>query len=125
MAQEIHLHDAPPLEATDFQLHLTELAAKTAAAMMERQGLRHGALRVNVSGGGCSGMQYSLAFDDQQRCDDIVLELQGVRVVVDRQSAAYLDGVTIDYINALSGAGFKFLNPNASRTCGCGSSFSV
>jgi iron-sulfur cluster assembly accessory protein len=125
MEQDLHLHDPAPVDPTDFQLHLTDVAAKTAAAMMERQGLHNGALRVNVSGGGCSGMQYSIAFDDRQRADDLVIEQGGVQIFVDRQSAAYLNGVTIDYVNALSGAGFKFLNPNASRTCGCGSSFSV
>lgn len=125
MEQEIHLHEPTPVVPDDFQLHVTDLAAKTAAAMMERQGLQDGALRINVSGGGCSGLQYSLAFDNQQRPEDLVIEHDGVRIFVDRESAAYLNGVTIDYVNALSGAGFKFLNPNASRTCGCGSSFSV
>jgi len=125
MEQDLHLHDPAPVDLNDFRLHLTDLAAKTAAAMMERQGLHDGALRVNVSGGGCSGMQYSLTFDSQQRSEDLVIEHDGVRIFVDRQSAAYLNGVTIDYVNALTGAGFKFLNPNANRTCGCGSSFSV
>jgi len=125
MEQEVHLHDAAPSESGEFHLELTELAAKTAAALMEKRGLANGGLRVTVSGGGCSGYQYSLGFDDQQRADDIVLEMAGVRVFVDRDSAAFLNGVTIDYVNALHGAGFKFVNPNASRTCGCGSSFSV
>lgn len=126
MEQDVHFHDAPPpLDAAEFHLVLTDLAAQTAAAMMRKQGLDGGALRVTVTGGGCSGQQYNLGFDDQQRPDDIVLEHGGVRVYVDRASAAYLNGVTIDYVNALHGAGFKFVNPNASRTCGCGSSFSV
>ncbi len=125
MERELHLHDVPSTEATEFHLELTELAAKTAAAMMQRRGLTDGALRVTVSGGGCSGYQYNLGFDDQQREDDIVLDRGGVRVLVDRDSAAFLNGVTIDYVNALHGAGFKFVNPNANRTCGCGTSFSV
>ena len=125
MEQEVHLHDSPPADLSDFHIELTELATKTAAAMMERRGFTSGGLRVTVSGGGCSGYQYSLGFDDQQRPDDLVVEQGGVRVFVDRTSAALLNGVTIDYVNALHGAGFKFVNPNASRTCGCGSSFSV
>jgi iron-sulfur cluster assembly accessory protein len=125
MEQEVHIHDVPPVAAEEFHLELTDLAAKTATAMMQRRGLAHGALRVTVSGGGCSGYQYSLSFDDQQNANDVVLDCGGVRVVVDRSSMALLNGVTIDYVNALHGAGFKFVNPNASRTCGCGSSFSV
>jgi len=125
MEQHVHLHDAPAIEPGEFRLELTELAAKTASALMEKRGLSNGGLRVTVSGGGCSGYQYGLGFDDRQREDDIVLEKAGVRVFVDRGSAALLNGITIDYVNALHGAGFKFVNPNASRTCGCGSSFSV
>ena len=92
---------------------------------MQRRGLTDGGLRVTVSGGGCSGYQYSLAIDDKLGPDDIVLEQGGVRVFVDRGSTGFLNGVTIDYVNALHGAGFKFVNPNASRTCGCGTSFAV
>jgi iron-sulfur cluster assembly protein len=125
MEQDVHLHDAAPVDTATFHLGLTDLAAKTAAAMMQKQGLASGALRVTVTGGGCSGQQYNLGFDDQQGPDDIVLEQGGVRIFVDRTSASFLHGVTIDYVNALNGAGFKFVNPNASRTCGCGSSFSV
>src|SRR5262245_55654560 len=120
MEQELHLHEAPPLDPAEFHLELTDLAARTATAMMQRRGLTNGALRVTVSGGGCSGFQYNLGFDEQQRPDDLVLEQGGVRILVDRGSAAFLNGVTIDYVNALHGAGFKFVNPNASRTCGCG-----
>jgi iron-sulfur cluster insertion protein len=82
-------------------------------------------LRVSVVGGGCSGMQYSLELDDGPREDDAVLEYDGVRVFVDPTSAPYLSGTRVDYVDGLHGAGFKFVNPNADRTCGCGSSFSV
>lgn len=82
-------------------------------------------LRVSVVGGGCSGFQYSLGFDDQPNPDDAVYEIDGVRVFVDPTSAGYLRGMTVDYVDGLHGAGFKFVNPNAQRTCGCGSSFSV
>lgn len=82
-------------------------------------------LRLSVVGGGCSGMQYSLELDDGPREDDAVFEYDGVRVFVDPTSAPYLSGTRVDYVDGLHGAGFKFVNPNADRTCGCGSSFSV
>jgi iron-sulfur cluster assembly accessory protein len=124
MQQHLHL-DIPPHAAGDFRLELTPGAIEMARSLMQRRGLADGALRVSVSGGGCSGFQYGLAVDEQQRPDDLVIDYAGVRVFVDPQSAAYLNGVTIDYVDALHGAGFKFINPNANRTCGCGSSFSV
>jgi iron-sulfur cluster insertion protein len=116
---EAEHQDAAPL------LTLTESAAEMAKAAMQREGLKDAALRVAVVGGGCSGFQYSLNFDQTPRPDDAVFEQDGVRVFVDSTSAQYLRGVTIDYVNGLHGAGFKFINPNASRTCGCGSSFSA
>ncbi len=106
-------------------LTLTESAAEMAKAAMQREGLTDVGLRVAVVGGGCSGFQYSLNFEQTPRPDDAVFEQNGVRVFVDSTSAQYLHGVTIDYVSGLHGAGFKFINPNASRTCGCGSSFSA
>jgi iron-sulfur cluster assembly accessory protein len=106
-------------------LVLTPLASDMAKAAMERDGLTDAGLRVSVVGGGCSGFQYSLSFDATVRPDDSVLEQHGLRLFVDSASLPYLRGMTIDYVTGLHGAGFKFLNPNASRTCGCGSSFSV
>lgn len=82
-------------------------------------------LRLSVVGGGCSGFQYSLELDDGPREDDAVYVYDGVRVFVDPTSAPYLSGTSVDYVDGLHGAGFKFVNPNADRTCGCGSSFSV
>ena len=114
------------LEAdTEPILTLTESAAEMAKVAMEREGLRDAGLRVAVVGGGCSGFQYSLSFDTTSRPDDAVIDQHGVHVFVDSTSAAYLRGVTIDYVSGLHGAGFKFINPNATRTCGCGSSFSA
>lgn len=92
---------------------------------MAREHLTKHALRVSVVGGGCSGFQYNLNFDDEVRPEDTVLDQGGVRVLVDATSAQYLQGTTIDYVSGLHGAGFKFLNPKAERTCGCGSSFSA
>ena len=82
-------------------------------------------LRVSVTGGGCSGLKYGLTFDGSQRDDDIVVEQDGVKIFVDAASRPYLKGITLDYVHALHGAGFKFLNPKADRTCGCGTSFSA
>ena len=118
--------DAQPSEpASAAGLQLTVLAAEMAKAAMRREGLTDAALRVAVVGGGCSGFQYSLSFEQTPRPDDTVTEQNGVRVLVDATSAPYLQGTVIDYVNGLHGAGFKFINPNASRTCGCGSSFSA
>ena len=83
------------------------------------------ALRVAVVGGGCSGFSYQVDFDDTTREDDLVLECDGVRVLVDRTSAEHLAGTEIDYVSSLHGGGFKFSNPKATHTCGCGSSFAV
>lgn len=82
-------------------------------------------LRVAVTDGGCSGYSYKLDFDDRQRSDDIVLERDGVTIYVTRDSAPYLAGTVIDFVGGLYGGGFKFTNPNATATCGCGTSFSA
>lgn len=124
MEQHIQLDGVPPPAATQLQLSLTDFAARKAKALIQRDGRPDLALRVAVENGGCSGLQYALTID-QRRNSDLAMEQDGVEVVVDPQSAAYLEGVTIDYVDALHGAGFKFVNPNADRTCGCGSSFAV
>jgi len=82
-------------------------------------------IRVGVAGGGCSGLSYQLEFDNQLREGDQVFEDKGMKVVVDRKSFLYLIGTELDYTGGLNGKGFVFNNPNASRTCGCGESFSV
>lgn len=82
-------------------------------------------LRVGVKGGGCSGMSYTLGFDATSKELDRVYETQGVKVFVDPKSLFYLMGVTLDYSDGLNGRGFTFNNPNATKTCGCGSSFGV
>ncbi|HSV05244.1 MAG TPA: iron-sulfur cluster insertion protein ErpA [Candidatus Binatus sp.] len=82
-------------------------------------------LRVAVVGGGCSGFSYQMSFDGHAQDDDQVLEYEGVRVVVDSTSATYLAGTEIDFVQSLHGGGFKFVNPAARQTCGCGSSFAV
>ena len=82
-------------------------------------------IRVGVDGGGCSGLTYNLVFDNQMKEGDQTFEDKGMKVVVDRKSFLYLVGTELDYTGGLNGKGFVFKNPNASRTCGCGESFSV
>jgi len=106
-------------------LSLTEVAASKVKEIMSQQNPAPTALRVAVVGGGCSGFSYHMAFDNQENPSDNVYEYEGVKVYVDQMSEMYLDGVQIDYIETLEGAGFKFNNPNVKSTCGCGSSFTV
>jgi len=82
-------------------------------------------IRVSVKGGGCSGLMYDLDFDDKITEADGVYEDQGVKIIVDKKSLFYLVGTTLDFSDGLNGKGFQFVNPNATRTCGCGESFSV
>ena len=82
-------------------------------------------LRVGVEGAGCSGLSYKMDFDNQLKPEDKVFEDKGVKIVVDRKSFLYLVGTELDFSDGLNGKGFAFHNPNASRTCGCGESFSV
>ncbi len=112
--------------APDKLIVLTPHAVEMVKKVRARDGLsdRH-ALRVAVVGGGCSGFSYQLDFDDQEQEGDQVLDYDGVQVRVDPTSAPYLKGMQIDYVSSLHGGGFKFLNPNAAQTCGCGSSFSA
>ncbi|MBI4516046.1 MAG: iron-sulfur cluster insertion protein ErpA [Deltaproteobacteria bacterium] len=120
-------HAAPPEAASaSAPVTLTERAVAMVREAIAREGLAQDyALRVAVVGGGCSGFQYSLNFDNAPKPDDQVIDQDGVRMLVDATSVPYLAGITIDYVSGLHGAGFKFVNPNATRTCGCGSSFSV
>ena len=82
-------------------------------------------IRVSVKGGGCSGLMYDLGFDDKINAADQVFEDKGIKILVDKKSLLYLLGTTLDFSDGLNGKGFQFINPNASRTCGCGESFSV
>ena len=82
-------------------------------------------IRVGVDGGGCSGLSYKLEFDNQIKDGDQVFEDKGIKIAVDKKSFLYLVGTELDYTGGLNGKGFVFINPNASRTCGCGESFSV
>lgn len=104
---------------------LTEKAVGKVKEIREAEGLGEQGLRVRVIGGGCSGFSYDLFFEDEVSDVDQMFESQGIKLYVDMMSFQYLEGVEIDYVEGLHGAGFKFLNPNAKSTCGCGSSFSA
>ena len=104
---------------------LTDAAAQKVAELLAEEADSEGlALRVAVRPGGCSGYSYDMFFDSEIAEDDIVRTVSGVKVAVDPESAALLKGATLDYRDGLQGAGFHITNPNATRTCGCGSSFS-
>ena len=107
-------------------LRLTEKAVKMVKLTREEEGIGDSCgLRVAVRGGGCSGFEYALDFEPEQRPTDQVIEYQGLRVFVDPISSRYLAGTVIDYQLGMAGTGFKFENPRATGTCGCGSSFAV
>jgi len=107
-------------------ISVTPKAVQMIKITREQEGIddTHG-LRVAVRGGGCSGFEYALDFEKEQRPTDFVLEFDGLSVFIDAVSARYLSGTEIDYVMGMAGAGFKFNNPKAAGTCGCGSSFSV
>ncbi len=106
-------------------INLTPVAASKVKEIITQQNPVPTALRVAVVGGGCSGFSYHMAFENQINGTDNVYEFDGLKVLVDQMSEMYLEGIEIDYIETLEGAGFKFNNPNVKSTCGCGSSFSV
>ncbi len=109
--------------ASDPVLTLTESAAQQSKYLLSRESDPRGKhLRVYVEGGGCSGLQYGLVFDEP-RPNDLVHEFHGATVLVDPASAEYLKGTVVDYVDALTGGGFKIRNPNARQSCGCGNSF--
>ncbi len=104
---------------------LTEEAVVEVRRLMDVQDLTEGGLRLGVKGGGCSGLSYTINFDDKIGEFDTVCEQDGVKILVDAKSAIYLEGMQLDYQKDLVSGGFKFINPNASKTCGCGESFSA
>jgi iron-sulfur cluster assembly protein len=105
---------------------ITERAAEEVRRIISEQQLPNGTgLRVGVKGGGCSGFSYTLGFDDTVSETDQVNDIGGIRVICDPKSFLYLNGTQIDFEDNLMGRGFKFGNPNASKSCGCGESFSV
>jgi iron-sulfur cluster assembly protein len=105
---------------------VSENAKEHALSLMKAENAPSGTfIRVGVEGGGCSGLSYKLEFDHQLKEGDQAFEDKGIKIVVDKKSFLYLIGTELDYTGGLNGKGFVFNNPNASRTCGCGESFSV
>lgn len=104
-------------------LNVTPSAVNIIKSLLEQRGIPGYALRVFVSGGGCSGLNYRMAFEQTPASHDAVVDVDGVRLVVDPTSLLYLQGATIDYVDSVFNAGFRIDNPNAVSSCGCGSSF--
>jgi len=104
---------------------LTESAAQRIAVLRTQENAENAFLRIAVSGGGCSGFQYGLSFDDQRNEDDFTFERDGVGIVVDDVSLGLLNGAELDFVEDLMGASFQIKNPNAASSCGCGNSFSI
>ena len=113
----------PTVEETT--LKVSPAAVQEAKRLIAVQGTAGAVVRIGVQGGGCSGLSYNLNFDTKVSEYDEVIEADGVKFVVDTKSALFLKGTTLDYVTALMGGGFKFVNPNAKSTCGCGESFSA
>ena len=103
----------------------TPNAIQKVKEIMAQQSPVPAGLRVGVVGGGCSGFSYSMAFENGAGMMDKTFEVEGLKLFIDATSAMYLQGATVDYLETLEGAGFKFENPNVKNTCGCGSSFNV
>src|SRR5690606_32536824 len=111
--------------ADTLDFSLTAQAAKRVAVLIEQEGQKDLMLRVTVSGGGCSGFQYGFTFDDTVNADDRTFVRDGVTAVVDATSLELLNGAQVDFVEDLGGSAFKIVNPNATSSCGCGSSFAV
>src|SRR5689334_7074532 len=106
-------------------ISLTDAALKEVKRLINVQGIEEGGLRLGVKGGGCSGLSYTINFDEKIGQYDTVYEIEGIKVIVDTKSAIYLQGTQLDFQKDLMGGAFKFVNPNAQKTCGCGESFSA
>ena len=104
---------------------LTERAVEKVREILDTQDPKPAGLRIAVVGGGCSGFQYSMAFENTPNMLDKTINYGGLKVFVDQASLLYLDGAEVDYVESIEGSGFKFGNPQVKSTCGCGSSFSV
>lgn len=116
------LNDSIPKESGDESLVITENAAKKAKELLDKRE-KDESLRIEVTPGGCAGNEYRFSFTAEKKDGDEVVEVEGVKFLVDKKSMELLKGSKIDYVDSLSGAGFKISNPNAKSTCGCGQSF--
>jgi iron-sulfur cluster assembly protein len=115
--------DTTETEVETQAVTLTSAAAAKVRALLAEKNLPDHGLRIFVSGGGCSGMQYGMALEGKPSEFDTIIEMEGVKLVVDPTSMMYLGGVSVDYVDNLMGGGFRIDNPNAVATCGCGHSF--
>ena len=107
-------------------ISVTDKAKERISSLRQEEGKSPAhTIRVSVKGGGCSGLMYDLNFDDEIKPADQVFEDKGIKILVDKKSLLYLLGTTLDFSDGLNGKGFQFINPNATRTCGCGESFAV
>ena len=104
---------------------VSETAAKKIQSLIKESELDNPYLRVSVKGGGCSGLSYDLSFDTEKQPSDNITEDKGIKILVDNKSLLYVLGTQLEFSDGLNGKGFEFMNPNASRTCACGESFSV
>ena len=106
-------------------IEISDKAIEEVRRMMAKENVNAAGLRVGVKGGGCSGLSYNLTFETQTRTGDKVFEREGVKLFCDLKSYIYLNGTVLDFDSGLMGKGFVFMNPNAKKSCGCGSSFST
>ena len=106
-------------------IDISDNALSEVRRMMTKEQVNAAGMRVGVKGGGCSGLSYNLAFESQSRTGDKVFERDGIKLFCDLKSYIYLNGTVLDYDSGLMGKGFVFMNPNAKKSCGCGSSFST
>jgi iron-sulfur cluster insertion protein len=116
--------DSGFVPSDDRPVYFTPAAVDAVRKALKDEGEEGSFLRVSVVGGGCSGYQYGLDFEKESRMGDLSLDFDGVTIVIDPISVGYLKGTVVDFVSGLHGNGFQFKNPNAKRTCGCGSSFS-
>ena len=127
MDQVVQLTSSPgalPAESAEPAIRVTPKAIEKIRQAFEKQGVT-GALRLGVLGGGCSGLSYQFKFDTKPRATDNVMTFDDVQVFIDPKSLVFLDGMTLDYKESLMQSGFVFENPNAQKSCGCGTSFSA
>jgi iron-sulfur cluster assembly protein len=112
-----------PEETTQKTVTLTQSAADAIRGVITQKNLQGYALRLYISGGGCSGFQYGLAMDSNIRAQDVIIETDEIKLIIDEVSIKYLQGATVDYVEGMTSSGFKIINPNAVTSCNCGQSF--
>jgi len=125
MNTETHTHTPSMPPMTDPMISVTESAAGKIRELLSEEGKLESGLRVFVQGGGCSGFQYGLMIEESGGVGDQLYESNGVRLFVDPVSVSYLKGAEVDFVDTITGGGFTIKNPNATSTCGCGSSFTA